>query len=477
MKFYSPSHLTPKETAAEGHRNDLLESMNVADETLRAYPEAVLEQYRAVIEQHFPNIAQHLALYAQHPYEVTIVRIGPNGTFIGYKPADKSSIVLKRVEDFEPKISYVNVFDLQKRLNANLVTFDFRSRTYDSDEAVVEGTRMALSDALHVLWIALDASTFKNLCAELMIAEDLTAEIQGDSSPEVPFDAFRELTIEEPAGFRRVENWGFQFRHHKDNRISADDLRRLETYLNDQNTLDVICLITSGDLTTIGRSIAVNNPMLRVWDRDVLNRLVHKHPHILENYFALYPAAVEALTREFDPANAKRYFEFKHRLEACPAGLDHFDQYERLGTEIWEYIFEGKLGRAKVQRTTSDRVQRRDSLFPNHRTSRFFQRVFDRFDADFIIVDFKNYGNPVTSDEIEDVGNYANDAIGKFVVAVTRQGGGSAAMNAQVRRLRDGVAIITVSDAQMLEMILRKERGENPEDVLSDLLDELLIKY
>jgi hypothetical protein len=283
--------------------------------------------------------------------------------------------------------------------------------------------------------------------------------------------------IEEPAGFRRIENWGFQFRHHKDNRISADDLHKLEKHLNDKSIVDGICLITSGDLTTIGRSIAIKNPRLRVWDRDVLNRLVHKHPKILEDYFALYPAALEALTREFDPSNAKRYFEFKQRLEACPTGLDHFNQYEKLGTEIWEYIFEGKLGIPKVQRTTNDRVQRRDSLFPNLRVSRFFQRVFDRFDADFVIVDFKNYADPITSDEIEDVGNYANQAIGNFVVAVTRQGGSSAAMTAQVRRLRDGVAIITVSDSQMLEMIARKERGENPEDVLSDLLDELLIKY
>ncbi len=33
-----------------------------------------------------------------------------------------------------------------------------------------------------------------------------------------------------------------------------------------------------------------------------------------------------------------------------------------------------------------------------------------------------------------------------------------------------------VSDEQMQEMVARKERGEEPEDVLADLLDELLIK-
>lgn len=477
MKIYSPSHLTPKETAAENLTNDQLEDMDVSDETLRAYPEAVLKQYRGVIERHFPNIANYLPFYQQHPYEVTVVRIGSNGTFIGYKPADKPSVSIKRLEEFEPKIPYANLFDIQDRLEAKLMTFDFRHRTYDADEALAEGTRMALSDALHVLWIGIDASMFRNLCTELMVAEQLTHEIQVNSSSKVPFDLFREVTMEEPAGFRRIEQWAFEFKHHKDNRISADDLHRLEAYLRDESSIDVICLITSGDLTTIGRSIAIANPRLRVWDRHVLNRLVHKHLNILDKYFALYPAAVAALNREFDPSNAKRYYEFKHRLDMCPSGRDFFDEYEKLGTEIWEYVFDGKLGKAKMQRTTRDRVQRRDSLFLNLRTSPFFQRVFDRFDADFLIVDFKNYADPVTSDEVEDVGNYANTAVGKFVVALTRQGGGSAAMSAQVRRLRDGVAVITVSDAQMLEMVARKERGENPEDVLSDLLDELLIKY
>jgi hypothetical protein len=276
-----------------------------------------------------------------------------------------------------------------------------------------------------------------------------------------------------------MEDWAFQIKHHANNRVSANYLRELEArFESRRSNVDIFCLLTSGDLTTIGRSIVVKNPRVRVWDREVLSRLVHKHLIILEKYFAPYPKAIEALTAEFDPVNAKRFNEFKRKLDACPSGKDHFDQYESIGTDIWKYIFHDKLGSPKVQRTTSDRVQRRDSLFPNLRKSMFFDRVFSRYDADFIIVDFKNYGDEINSDVIEEVSHYANPALGNFVVAVTRKGGGSAALAGQIRILKDRkIAVLTVSDEQMLEMLARRERGEAPEDVLADLLDELLIKY
>lgn len=478
MKIYSPSHLTPAESIQRTETNEQLGSMNVSDETLKDYAEGVITHYRLVIERHFGNLAPYLAVYAQHPYQITVVRIGSNGTFVGYKPATEASVSVVRLEDFDPPIKYANLFDVQDRLQANLITFDFSFRTYDANEAEIHGTRMALSDALYFLWMGIDGATFEKLCLELLEAEEITDEIESGETANKEFDTVREVTLQEPAGFRRVEGWAFQFKHHQDNRISASDLHEIESrFEHHGSSVEIFCLITSGDLTTIGRSIAVRNPRVRVWDRDVLNRLVNKHLTILEKYFAPYPKAIDALTRQFDPANAKRYNEFKQRLAACPSGREHFDEYEKLGTELWQYIFGDKLGAPKVQRTTSDRVQRRDSLFPNLRKSSFFDRVFIRFNADFIIVDFKNYGDEVNSDVIEVVSHYANRALGNFVIAVTRKGGGSAAGAGQVRVLKDrNIAVLTVSDDQMLEMIARKERGEEPEDVLADLLDELLIK-
>lgn len=438
----------------------------------------MITEYRTVIDRHFIELSPYLAVYSQHPYEITVVRIGANGTLIGYKPSKEPSVKVLRLEDFQPPIKYVNLFDVQERLAAPLITFDFSNRSYDSDEAKVYGTRMALNDALSALWIGIDAPMFEKLCRELLDAEKLTEGTGVEATHDVGFDTIREVMLDEPAGFRRVEKWAFTFKHHRDNRISANDLREIETHFEGSDTgIEILCLMTSGDLTTIGRNIATGNERVRIWDRDVLNRLVNKHLTILQKYFAPYPRAIEALMQQYTPANARRFDEFKRRLASCPTGMQHFDEYEELGTEIWSYLFAEKLGPPKVQRTTSDRVQRRDSLFRNLRMSSFFERVFSRFGADFVIVDFKNYRDEVDSDVIEDVSHYANRALGNFVIAVSRKGGGSAARAGQIRLFKDrNIAVLAVSDEQMLEMIARRERGEEPDDVLADLLDELLIK-
>jgi hypothetical protein len=198
---------------------------------------------------------------------------------------------------------------------------------------------------------------------------------------------------------------------------------------------------------------------------------------VLEEYFSLYPAAIDALSEQFESTRTERLGEFRRRLRACPTGKAHFDEYQKLGTEIWSYIFADKLGAPRVERGTADGVQRRDTLFRNLRKSSFFDRVFSRFGADFVIVDFKNYKDELDSDVIESVSNYANEALGNFVIAVSRKGGGSAARKGQLRVFKKKVLVLAVSDEQMLEMVARKERGEEPEDELEDLLNELLIKY
>jgi hypothetical protein len=202
----------------------------------------------------------------------------------------------------------------------------------------------------------------------------------------------------------------------------------LEIYLDSEKEVDVVCLMTSGDLTSIGNHITVNNPRIRVWDRHILDRLVNIHLQVLRDYFTEYPLAIETLTQEIvarqaDPSTTSgRRDEFEISLAACPSGQKHFSKYERIGIELWQYIFDEKLGRPKPQSSTSDKAQRRDVLFPNRRIGPFFQRIAQRFDADFVIVDFKNYESPITPKVIKEVEHYANKAIGRFIVVVSRVG-------------------------------------------------------
>jgi len=478
VRLYPPSTLTIQESLERLEAEERLGDMDVSDATIMLYAQEFLRHYRATIDRFFASLAPHLPLYARHPFEISILRIDSNGVIICYRPGKQASVRLVHEQELKSPLARISIFDIKERWNAIFMMFDFSVRTYDGGEAEIKGVGRALADALYCFWMAITKNAFGELALEFLRAEKVNLESEICDYEREHFDALGEVLLTEAAGFRRSERWAFQFKDHKNNRVTVGDLHELETYLNEHGErIDVICLITSGDLTSIGNNIVVSNPRIRLWDRDVLDRLVHEHLEVLEKYFTTYPFAIETLNKEHSLAEPKRLKEFQRKLLDCQSGQRHFSQYERLGIEIWCYLFNEELGEPKIQRGTSDRVERRDVLFRNMRRSSFFQRVSDRFDADFVILDFKNHLKPVNSGAIKQASLYANKALGRFVIIVSRKGNSASAVKAQHRFLEKETIVLSVSDDQMLEMIARKERGENPADLLSDLLDDLLIGH
>jgi len=170
--------------------------------------------------------------------------------------------------------------------------------------------------------------------------------------------------------------------------------------------------------------------------------------------------------------------DYRNRLKGCPTGQGHFSDYEAAVIDILSYLFPESLGGPKPQNRTLDGKQRRDILFRNRRARPLWDRVFHRFGSDYLIVDCKNYGNPVDGAVISDVDKYANKALGRFILVISRFGAEASVTGTQIRVYRDSNTVVLVlSDEQLLEMVARKERGQSPEDVVEDALDEMLLKY
>ena len=173
----------------------------------------------------------------------------------------------------------------------------------------------------------------------------------------------------------------------------------------------------------------IDNQRLRVWDRSVLNLLVNRHTGVFGQYFKDYPIAVDELFTQVHRGRSARHRKPPQTATGVSgplAGMSnrpgHFSQYEKIGIDIFAFLFPESLGDPKPQDRTADGKQRRDVLFRNKRIGGFWQRIFHRFDADLLVVDFKNYGEPVTADVIFDVEKYANKALGRFVMVVSRHG-------------------------------------------------------
>jgi hypothetical protein len=470
MRSFPPSHVDPRKDVdlTVGAPADW---SRPTDEVLKSYVNTYWEAFRGAVEQYFGAVANHLDWYRSYPFHTTVVRVGSQGTVIGHKPSDEAQVDVvdvKKVSSGE----HVNIFEIQKNLDAHVVTFDFGYRSYDTFEATRAARSDAFAAARDLFWQALPPTDFERLCQKLLEAEDVRVE-KAQAVDEV-LDLVARVFLQEPAGFVREETWGFEFKHYRSQRPSAAVIHQLEQYLDSQGTsLDVMCLVSSGDLTSIGRNVSVKNPRIRVWDREVLDRLLYKHSEVMREFFQGYRSALDKLNSDSQPAALN---DFSASLQDCPTGKEHFQEYERLGTEILSFVFGDKLGPPNVQSRTADGVQRRDVVFRNNRTTRFFTRIGERFDADFLVVDFKNYADPIDGSTVVDVGAYSNAALGRFVLVVSRQGAGKSCRAAQLRLFNKAQQVIlVVSDAQLVEMAKRKHSGEAPEDFLEDALDELLL--
>ncbi|MGO9113491.1 MAG: restriction endonuclease [Thermoguttaceae bacterium] len=481
MKAYSPFISGPEELEQQSDPFEGIAEMNISDGTLVEYVRGYIRSFRRTVEEFFPRLANSIPFYSSYPFRTTVVRLGPNGVFVAHRPNPREEIEVRRSQDFDPP--FTNIHEMAERLNAS-VSFDARLRKYDSQESHLDGVRHALDLVLEHFWVVAipNEVTFSAVCRQLLTAEGIVIgpPDHGPNEADHGFDAVGRVLLAEPAGFRRFENWAFEFKLYRLHRVSVAYLREADSRIGGR-PIDVLCLLTTDDVTSVGRDMVEDKPRVRIWDRAVLNYLVDRHPEVLRNYFNEYPAAVGELGRRLQPDSSiktGRLDEFRKRLQECPSGQKHFSDYERLVIDILSYLFQESLGEPKPQDRTLDGKQRRDVLFQNRRVGLLWDRVFHRFDADFVIVDCKNHGDPVDAAVIWDVAKYSNRALGRFILVVSRFRADASVAGAQVRLYGElNIVVLVLSDAQLLEMVERKERAQSPEDVLQDALDQFLRDY
>ncbi|MGA2617911.1 MAG: restriction endonuclease [Thermoguttaceae bacterium] len=484
MRIYSPSHLAPEESEHVLRRLEPAAEIGVSDYMLVEYVKSYVESFRRTVEEFFPRLAGSIPFYSLYPFHTTVVRFGPNCVIIAHRPNSRPEVEVRRFQDFDPPFESPNIYHVLERLKAPFCQFDGTGRKLDSEESHLHGVRNALNSVLEHFWVVAipDEVTFDAVCRHLLTAEGIVIGQPEHTAPEADhgFDAIGRVVLQEPAGFRRYEDWAFEFKLYRDHRVSVAYLHEAVARI-ECRPLDTLCLLTTDDVTSVGRCLVSDNPRVRVWDRTVLNYLVNGHPEVLRDYFNEYPLAIEELGSRLQlgqAVKATRLDEFRDRLNRCPTGQEHFADYEGAVIEILSYLFPESLGEPKPQDRTLDGKQRRDVLFRNRRTRPLWDRVFHRFDADFLIVDCKNHGDPVDGAVISDVDKYGNKALGRFVLVVSRFGAEASVAGTQARVFRDSNTIVLVlSDEQLLEMVARKERGQSPEDVIEDVLDEMLRKY
>jgi len=171
-------------------------------------------------------------------------------------------------------------------------------------------------------------------------------------------------------------------------------------------------------------------------------------------------------------------FDLVERLSLCPQGREHWVVFQKLCKDILTYLFVPPLSEPIVESRTGTGHQRRDLIFPiPYDAAGFWALIRSRYYAEALIVDCKNYSNPIGQDEITHISRYlGKEGLGLFAIVISRLPPAKSAIKEILRLWRnEGKLIVCLCDDDFKKMIELKEKGQEPEKVIDEIRFDMLV--
>lgn len=165
---------------------------------------------------------------------------------------------------------------------------------------------------------------------------------------------------------------------------------------------------------------------------------------------------------------------FDNQLKACATGRSAWSQYQRLVGNMLEAFFVPPLEKPISESPDGYQVNRRDFVLPNYCTTGFWAFMRERYAADYVVVDAKNYTKKIGKKEILQIANYLKEhGAGLFGVIFSRSGPDqSATITLREQWALSRKLIIVLTDADLLSMIASSKSGGNPDTILRQRVEE-----
>lgn len=207
------------------------------------------------------------------------------------------------------------------------------------------------------------------------------------------------------------------------------------------------------------------------WDLDFLatNFVVQIQEVSLSYYKAFF------LSRIGRGATPTREQKLLRALRACQPGKKDWHVYQSVVGDILEYLFTPPLAKPIPELSDKTLSNRRDFILPNYAEKGFWSFMRDKYEADYIVVDAKNYTRKVKKAEVLQIANYLKShGAGLFGVIVCREGGDSAGCEHTLREqwLIHRKLIIVLDDDDVEAMLIAKSDGRSPEEVIGRKIEQ-----
>lgn len=262
-----------------------------------------------------------------------------------------------------------------------------------------------------------------------------------------------------------IESKSRSFLRH---RQIEDAISQIKHYLSLQN-FDAAALAFPGRISKDDRA-KIEKESIEIWDLDYV---AHTFSREIRNLAASGFTQLYAIAPDTDHL-ASPAESLLARLAACEPGRDAWVEYQKLIRDIFEFLFTPPLGQSIWESADHSGANRRDVIFPNYTSEGFWKFLRESYNADFIIIDPKNYKNKVTKAQILQIANYLKPhGAGMFAIIACRNGGDTGSITtlreqwAAYRKL-----IILLTDDDIEAMLLASSSHGNPEEVIGQVIQE-----
>jgi hypothetical protein len=173
--------------------------------------------------------------------------------------------------------------------------------------------------------------------------------------------------------------------------------------------------------------------------------------------------------------------EIIDKLMSCPTGTAGWKTFEDVCVEILCYLFVPPLSEPKIQPRTFSGIDRRDAVFPNRKPnpSSSWGLLLEELGARMVLFEFKNYdSSEIGKQEVDQTRNYLTKPMGCLAIMVCSKPPNEAA---HIRRntifSSEGKVILFLTKDHLKEMLFIKERGEDPADLIVDLVEWFYLQH
>ena len=262
-------------------------------------------------------------------------------------------------------------------------------------------------------------------------------------------------------------------------------------------------LVIGTRATPLGReTLKQQFPDLVIYDLDALSFLAAKYPHLLKELEELtreafafsdteepVPSPTDIETDLSAPSHAppitprapppeKKGDAICRQIHDIPTGKADAKKFEEKALEALQYIFDRDLTAWSPQKPTQSGLSIYDAIARVISDNDFWKTVVNQFRSRYIIFEFKNYARKIKQGQIYTTEKYLFlTALRSTAIIISRNGADRNAEAASRGALREhGKLMINLSISDLCKMLELKDNGDDPNTVLLDRLDDMLMR-